>query len=93
MAILIKNAEVEKRARELAALTGQTLTSAIGEAVKLRLEQERAKPKRRPTVEEILAATDDFRRKVGLDKHKLDVTKADFDELWDMEQFDEIEGR
>jgi antitoxin VapB len=60
MAILIKNAEVERRARELAALTGQTLTSAIDEAVKLRLARERAKPRPR---------------------RKLNVTKADFDEI------------
>jgi antitoxin VapB len=81
MAILIKNAEVEKRARDLAALTGETLTSAIDEAVKLRLEQERAKPKRRPTLEEMIAATEEFRRNVGLDKRTLNVTKADFDEI------------
>ena len=81
MAILIKNAEVEKRARDLAALTGETLTSAIDEAVKLRLEQERAKPKRQPTLEEMIAATEEFRRNVGLDKRTLNVTKADFDEI------------
>ena len=89
MAILIKNADVEKRARELAALTGETLTSAIDEAVKLRLAQERAKPRRRPTLEEMIAATDEFRRKTGLDKRPLNVTKADFDELWGMDQIDE----
>jgi antitoxin VapB len=81
MAILIKNAEVERRARELAALTGQTLTSAIDEAVKLRLARERAKPRPRPTLEEMIAATEEFRRRVGLDKRKLNVTKADFDEI------------
>jgi len=81
MAILIKNAEVEKRARELAALTGETLTSAIDEAVKLRLEQERAKPRKRRTLEEMIAANEEFRRATGLDKQKLVITKADFDEI------------
>lgn len=82
MAILIKNAEVERRARELAALTGETLTGAIDEAVKRRLEQEKAKSRRRPTVEEILEATERFRKAVGLDKRPpLRVTKADFDEI------------
>jgi antitoxin VapB len=30
------------------------------------------------------AATDEFRRKAGLDKVKLNVTKADFDALWEI---------
>jgi antitoxin VapB len=81
MAILIKNPDVEKRARELAALTGQTLTSAIDEAVKLRLTQERAKPRKRRNLEEMIAANEAFRRATGLDKQKLVVTKADFDEI------------
>ena len=82
MAILIKNPEVEKRARELAALTGESLTGAIDEAVKRRLEEEHAKPKRRPTVAEIMAATDRFRKAVGLDTRKINATKNIFDELW-----------
>jgi antitoxin VapB len=82
MAILIKNPAVEARARELAALTGESLTGAIDEAVKLRLEEERAKPKRRPTVAEMKAATDRFRKAVGLDKRKVNATKEMFDELW-----------
>jgi antitoxin VapB len=82
MAILIKNAEVERRARELAALTGESLTGAIDEAVKQRLEQEKAKPRPRPTMEEIMEATHRFRRAVGLDKRKVNATKADFDAMW-----------
>jgi antitoxin VapB len=81
MAILIKNPEVEKRARELAALTGETLTTAIDGAVKARLEQERAKPRKKRTLEEMIAATEEFRRAVGLDKRKLNITREDFDEI------------
>jgi len=77
MAILIKNAEVEKRARDLAALTGETLTSAIDEAVKLRLEQERAKPKRRPTLEEMIAATEEFRRNDAVRDHQPSIGNLD----------------
>jgi hypothetical protein len=49
MAILIKNPGVEARARELAALTGETLTGAIDEAVKRRpaIEQERRRPRKK----------------------------------------------
>ena len=82
MAILIKNPEVEARARALAALTGESLTAAIDEAVKRRLDEEHAKPKRRPTVDEIMTATDRFRKAVGLDKRKVNATKEMFDELW-----------
>ncbi|MGH9327672.1 MAG: type II toxin-antitoxin system VapB family antitoxin [Terriglobia bacterium] len=39
MALNIKSAETEKLARELAKLTGQTMTGAITEAVRKRLEQ------------------------------------------------------
>jgi antitoxin VapB len=82
MAILIKNPEVEQRARELAAVTGETLTAAIDTAVKMRLEQENAKAKRRPTLEEAMAATRRFRAATGLDKRKVSASKADFDDLW-----------
>jgi antitoxin VapB len=84
MAILIKNPEVEKRARELAALTGESLTAAIGRAVSRQLVEEQAKmtPKRRPTVAEMIAATERFREAVGLDEQKVNATKEMFDDLW-----------
>lgn len=81
MAILIKNAEVEARARQLAALTGETLTGAIDAAVQARLLHEQSRPRTKRTLEEMIEATDRFRRQVGLDKVKLNVTKADFDEI------------
>jgi len=84
MSIFIRNPEVERAARELAQLQGKTLTEAVGDAVEGALEAERAKPRRRPTVEEMRAATDRFRKAVGLDKRKLNVTKADFDALWEI---------
>lgn len=83
MAILIKNPEVEQRARELAAKTGESLTAAIDTALKMRLEHENAKPKRRPTVAEMKAATVRFRKAVGLDKRKVDGSKEFFDKLWE----------
>ncbi len=84
MAILIKNPEVEKRARQLAALTGETLTGAIDAAVKARLEAEAHRPRKRPTVDEMIEATERFRKAVGLDKREIDTSKAAFDALWEI---------
>jgi antitoxin VapB len=84
MGIFIKNAEVERKARELAKLTGQTLTSAVERAVDAALAVERAKPRGKPTLAEMQAATERFRKAVGLDKVKLNVTKADFDAMWEI---------
>lgn len=81
MAILIKNPETERKARELAGLKGQSITSAIDAALDRELAL--AKPVRpKPTVAEMIAATDRFREATGLDKVKLNITKADFDDLW-----------
>jgi antitoxin VapB len=84
MGIFIKNPEVERKARELARREGCTLTAAIEEALDRRLAEEPStQPERRPTYEEIIAATDEFRRKIGLDKVKVEpMTKRDWDALW-----------
>ena len=86
MGIFIKNPEVERKARELAHRQGRTLTAAIEEALDRRLAETPpapSPPERRPTYQEIIAATDEFRRKIGLDKVKVDpMTKRDWDQLW-----------
>lgn len=84
MGIFIKNPKVERKARELARREGRTLTAAIEEALDRRLaEVPPAQSESRPTYEEILAATDEFRRKIGLDKVKVEpMTKKDWDALW-----------
>jgi antitoxin VapB len=82
LGLFIKKPEVERKARELARLRGVTLT----EAVELALDRELAVQPiraRRPTAEEMRAATDAFRRKVGLDKIKVaPMTKREWDALW-----------
>ena len=83
MSVFIRNPEVERAARELARLRRQTLTEAVGEAVETALAAERAKPRPRPTLAEMKAATAAFRRKAGLDRLKLGAGRADFDALWD----------
>ncbi|CAN5124517.1 hypothetical protein BH11PSE2_BH11PSE2_10950 [soil metagenome] len=82
MAIHIKNDEVERLARELSARTGESITGAIGASLKLRLSQ--TPPRRpRPTREEMMRATEKFRRAIGLDQPHDPITKADFDALWE----------
>ena len=41
MALNIKSAETDRLARELAALTGESITEAVTRALELRLEHER----------------------------------------------------
>jgi len=82
MGIFIKNPETERVVREVAALRGETITGVIDALAREALARETSTPpKRRPTLSEMMAATEEFRRAVGLDKRKLNVTKADFDEL------------
>jgi antitoxin VapB len=90
MGIFIKNPEVERKVRELARRRGVSITAAIGEAFdrELALEEAAARKRPRPTLAELRAATDEFRRVAGLDKVKLNVTKADFDALWEIPGFD-----
>ena len=59
MGILIKNPEAERAVRELAALTGESLTTAVEIAVKERLAAKRGEqpPRRRRSVEEMKAIT------------------------------------
>jgi antitoxin VapB len=88
MSVFIRNPQVERAARELAALRKQSLTEAVGDAVEAALALERAKPKPPLTVESMWAATDEFRRKVGLDKRDAKTTRADFDALWQIPELD-----
>jgi antitoxin VapB len=46
MSLNIKNEETHRQARELARLTGESMTVAVGEAVRERLERVRGKSKK-----------------------------------------------
>jgi len=82
MGIFIKNPEVERKARELAQREGKTLTAVIEEALDQRLAN-RPSDRRRPTLAEMEAATDEFRRAIGLDKIEVKpMTKQEWDALW-----------
>jgi antitoxin VapB len=83
LGIFIKNPNVERKARELARLEGKTLTAVIEQALDEKLERRPKPPRPRPTLEEMRAATDEFRRAIGLDKVKVTpMTKKDWDALW-----------
>jgi hypothetical protein len=88
MSMFIKNPDVERAARELARLRGTSLTEAVGQALEHALALELDTPRRRPTLAEMKAATDRFRKAIGLDNRKLNATKADFDALWEVPGFD-----
>lgn len=80
MALNIKSAETERLAREVAALTGETITEAVRKALEMRLEQ--AREEREKEIARRMAALrviqEDVRRLGPLPK----ITKRDFDELW-----------
>jgi antitoxin VapB len=85
MGIFIKNPEVERKVRELARRRGVSITAAIGDALdrELALETAKDRKRRRPTLAELRAATDEFRRIAGLDKAPpKPMSKADWDALW-----------
>ena len=79
MAILIKNVETERKARELATLKGETITGAIDAALERALLD--AKPGRRPTVAEMKAATESLWANAGVRPPFPPVTKAEWDEI------------
>ena len=87
MAILIKNPETERKARALASLRGQSITSVIDGALDRALAE--AQPKRRPTVEEMEAATERMWIRAGKFGPQRPVTKEDWDEINEVPGFHE----
>ena len=83
MALNIKSAETERLAREVAALTGDTITEAVRKG--LLLLQEEARAAREAEIERKMQAIRDIQERVRkkLGGQKLVITKDDFDALWD----------
>ncbi len=61
MALSIKHDEADRLARELAQLTGETLTEAVVVALRERLERQRARQDRTPLSERAMAIGRRFR--------------------------------
>jgi antitoxin VapB len=89
VAILIKNPETERKARELASLRGQSITAVIDGALDRALAE--AQPKPRRTAAEILAAAERMRQEAGFRGPMLPVSKAEWDEINDVPGFAEDE--
>lgn len=75
MPLNIKDEDVHRDARRLAAITGQSITNAVREAVAERLralerDQQRGAPRRSAAA--ILAAARDCRATLGLEGHSAD---------------------
>jgi antitoxin VapB len=87
MAILIKNPETERKARELATLKGETITGAIDGALDRALAE--AAPKRRPTLAEIRAATERMWERAGVRPPFEPVTKEEWDEINEVPGFED----
>ncbi|MCG2587395.1 type II toxin-antitoxin system VapB family antitoxin [Rhodohalobacter sulfatireducens] len=68
MALSIKNSEVDRLARELSDITGETITEAIAKALKERLERETGKPKGKQLREEIERIQNRIHRLTCLDE-------------------------
>lgn len=80
MGIFIKNPETEKIVREIAALRGTTITSAIDALAREALERERQPPKRL-SVAELEALTDRLLTPEARAGLLPPITQADIDEI------------
>lgn len=76
MSLNIKNEKTHKQAQELARLTGETMTAAVSEAIRERLERVRQKPKK-GVAERLMKIAKECA--VHLKKHKL----MEVDDLYD----------
>ena len=80
MAFNIKNEECDTLVRELVEVTGLSLTDAVTQAVREKLERERAaQPRRRATAEEIMEIGRRCAASIPKKYRKVDVNKLLYD--------------
>ena len=79
MALSFKSPVLERTARELAQVTGESMTKAVETAVAERLERVRP-AQRKMTAEELHAFVLELRKEFDF---STPITKEDFDALWD----------
>lgn len=80
MPISIRDRETDRLAREVAALTGETITDAIGNALRERLVRERAR-RDGGRVSRLLAIGDRCARHMGKPFTSADIDELLYDEL------------
>ncbi len=88
MAILIKNPETERKARELASLRGLSITAALDGALDRALIEAQVK-RRKLSLAEMIAATEALRAEAGIVGQLPPVTKAEWDEINEVPGFSE----
>ncbi|MFC4443658.1 type II toxin-antitoxin system VapB family antitoxin [Caulobacter henricii] len=90
MGILIKNPDAERAVRELAELTGESLTTAVEIAVRERLAAKRreARPHRPRSAAEMDAITRKYLTPEALAGLLPPITKTDFDDLNEIPGYD-----
>ncbi|CAH1669825.1 type II toxin-antitoxin system VapB family antitoxin [Chelatococcus asaccharovorans] len=92
MALNIKSAETERLAREVAALTGDTITEAVRKG--LLLLQEEARAAREAEIERKMQAIREIQERVRKLGPIPKITKRDFDELWgEVDEDDDADRR
>lgn len=82
MALNIKSAHAEKVVRELARLTGESVTEAVTKAAEARLESVKAERERLFVQDEVFVRDLQAQVRESLGGEATPITKAHFDELW-----------
>jgi len=80
MSLNIKNEEADRLARELAELTGESVTAAVTEALRERLAREQRQRRRKGMSERLLAIGADCARRLGEPWRSLDIDELLYDE-------------
>lgn len=80
MALHLNNADAERLARRLAALTGETVVDCVTRALRERLE--RVQPARRPSAAEITSGLSALVGEIRARFELTPITKAEWDTLW-----------
>ena len=81
MALNIKNEETDQLARELAELTGETVTAAVTEALRERLARTRRERRRAGLAEELLAIGADCAARLKEPYKSIDIADLLYDEM------------
>jgi len=79
MSLNIKDEETHRLARELARLTGESMTAAVGEAIRERLERLRRKPKK-DLAEQIMEIARDCGKRWKEPYKSMDIDELLYDE-------------
>jgi antitoxin VapB len=80
MSLNIKNEEADRLARELADLTGESVTAAVTEALRERLTRERRQRRRRASLDELRAIAADIASRMKEPWKSIDIDELLYDE-------------